>query len=156
MSENAPPEQHPAGNGEAQPTQEAQETTNEPQISSDNTAQQPTTSNGNTEQSIADSTEQSATNGASTPVDSAVQTEPMSADVINGSQPTAESMDKATASSTSQEPDSRPAVLIVGGLGMLLECVILGMIPLLIQRQGTSVDSSPTISTKTNLHQPCG
>jgi hypothetical protein len=122
MSEEMVPLEHPAGNGngEAQPAQETQESNNannEPQTALDNTAQEPILNDGNTEQPIADNTEQplSLSNGNPTPVESSVQTEAMSAnDVSNGSQAIVESNNEAV----SEEPDSRPSVLIIGGLGM--------------------------------------
>lgn len=155
MSENAdaPPE-HPAGNGEAQPTQDTQETTtNEPQVAADNTAQEPILENGNAEQPAADNTEQPAANGTPTPVDSGVQTEAMSADV-NGSNTIIVDNNDQAATSIPAEPDLRPSVLIVGGLGRWWELVVQRVV-ILIRRQAISAAFSPTISTRTSLPQLC-
>lgn len=129
MSEGAPPED-PAGNGEAQPALENQQTTNEPQTAADNTPQSATLNEGVVEaQPAAAFTEQSGTNGTPPVVDSGVQTEPMPTDVSNGSLPVAsEEGEVQTESSTAVEPDSRPSVLIVGGLGMHLKTECLGFI----------------------------
>lgn len=122
MSENAPPENNPAGNNGAQPADQESKpevTTNEPETAADTPPQEPTPNDSTVEQTpVAATEEQPDTNGTPTLVDSGVQTtESMPPDVSNGSRPVEETEVQAT-SSISVEPDTRPSVLIVGGLGM--------------------------------------
>lgn len=105
----------PAGSDEPHPhpVQETQPGTDGTNIIA---AQESTEHNNITETHGADASEYPTANGTAPAVDSGAQTEPMPAEVSNGVEPAIEG-DVPVASSTPAVPDSRPSVLIVGGLG---------------------------------------
>lgn len=105
MSEIAPPENL---SGEAQPDQDK-----ETQLNDTTAVAEPQVDTITQERASKDDKSEPP---APIYADGGVQTEAMPIDVSNGSLPNVESEVQEAASST--EPDSRPSVLIIGGLGM--------------------------------------